>query len=847
MRWVRNAIVIFLILIISLWVLSKLFPIFNADVVSVEGDLDSFQYKDASIKLAYILNKDKWLSYTLQQDDELVRVMSNAVLDLKYKIKEDEKFLYSIKYEVISTDGKVIRSGSFYHRGAQKVYLDEETSQQYVSTGVYPREENPLDSRIHLINLRGLKNIGIIRFKSGEYNFPVKKIVLRAYEKKNISERKLEYSWQRMSEERRQKLAKASVYDASIMSAKEQQNLLKNQWAPLGPLGLDGDDYRIQKLYVVREVENDVVVNVAAVPSTGLVIYPGRYGVITLPVDFRQVKISWSLFDTSSVQQASDKIRIEWWGHPATRYKQWHSLISDGEIKLNAKSGILRISSEQPVVVRAWATTMKSKPESDTFEITPAPAYLRLFSADSDSLIYKVNHISGYKTPFRFDLRAIGENVMPNIEYRLVDKNNRVIKKGQLNIAYELSTYDTVVSEPQSGLTDPLKVYFNLPRRVARVEFDAPTGVWISAYSRPKNLAHNQVSPATYADIKSTTESSKRSSPVWFGVRPENWKDSMRKGRSQLITVQRRAPQVDQELLAGKYKWDQFFPENNWKGRYVLNAVDDNINVRDESLGSYYVKITPSEKTGLEFFSRAGLSNLRPSLIFVQEQKRKIKIRVWIDDRLLLEEKVYSKKGELLLPHISAGKYTLRVESEFNGRTGEGEVNKVNYYINNAKPRNKGVKPAVFIKRTLIEVSDATLNFNVQKEKSNELLALRIYTITPMSKPVTLKLKVNGLESRLLGPFDDWTITRRQYELNPVSDDTGYFNFPVTLNADNRLAEGKLFFIPLNSDMAINKEYKISVKLQQGNIAYMMLTRSMAGLYPSRRIYPDVEVETVNE
>jgi len=795
-------------------------PLFGSLVVQNDSDLLSQQFKEAKVRLAYVLDDRQWLSYTLQSGED--------------------RFLYSIDYEVLDDKEKVIKSGLFYHRAAQKVYRDEVSGQKYVSTSLYPAEANPADSRIHLVNLRGLKDASTVRFRRTAIQFPVKQIVLRAYQKKNISDRKLDYAWQRMGDERRQQLAKVSVYDSSIINENEQRQLLKNQWAPLGPLGVEGEDYVIEKLYVVREVENDVLVNMPAVPSTGLVIYPQRYGILVLPEEISKLKFSWSMFDNQAVKSVTDQVTIEWWGRPATRYKKWTTALSAGEFLQNVGSGIVRISSQQPIVIRVWRMD-----NNQLSEITPKPAYLRLYSPSGSALVYRVNHIRGYKTPIRFDLRSIDDQPLSPVSYRLLDKHDRLIKSGTLSIKQDYSAYDAVVTEPDRWVTESRSIYFNLPERVQKVSFSAAPGMWISAYTRPKNLAYIQRDPLN-------AEQRKKSIPVWFSVRPEKWKEYMSEGRSQLITIQRRPPQIDQQLLAGMYKWDQFYPDTNWKGRSLFTQLKDPQPFREEARSSRFVRLTYGDTTELNFMAKSGTQTLRPTLIYTQLKRQALLIRIWKDGKLYFEKQVASKNGEVQLPYLSSGIHKLRVVASMTGEpeTGDSTIDdSVSFYINNIKLKKENTSSESLLRRLAINIPDNKLSFTVLKEKQNELLAVRIYSRQPMHKELELKVKIKGLDNRKIGPFDDWTLVYRNYDIGFPQNETNNIRqmSPIILNTNHSVDNERLFFIPLGSDMNNNINYKIDIDLVKGSDAYVVLTRTIAGLYPSRQLYPDVEIESADE
>jgi hypothetical protein len=503
-------------------------------------------------------------------------------------------------------------------------------------------------------------------------------------------------------------------------------------------------------------------------------------------------------------------------------------------------SGIVRISSQQPIVIRVWRMD-----NNQLSEITPKPAYLRLYSPSGSALVYRVNHIRGYKTPIRFDLRSIDDQPLSPVSYRLLDKNDRLIKSGTLSIKQDYSAYDAVVTEPDRWVTESRSIYFNLPRRVQKVSFSAAPGMWISAYTRPKNLAYIQRDPLS-AELKN------KSIPVWFSVRPEKWKEYMLEGRSQLITIQRRPPQIDSQLLAGMYKWDQFYPDANWKGRSLFTQLEDAQPFREEANSSRFVKLVHGETTELNFLAKAGTETLRPTLIYTQLKKQPLKISIWKDGKLYFEKQVFTKNGEIQLPYLSSGSHKLRVTARVTEKYAVGNPtvsDSTGFYINNINAEKMNTSAVSLLRRLAISIPDNKLSFTVFKEKRNELLALRIYSHKPMNKELELKVKIKGLDNRKTGPFDDWTLVYRNYELGlPINETKNVRKMlPVILNTTHNVDNERLFFIPLGSDMKNNVGYKIDIDLVKGSNAYMVLTRTIPGLYPSRQLYPDIEIESVDE
>ncbi len=826
MRLIRNIILIVVALVLLASAYSYLSLFIKQNITgSDESSLESSQLKEASVKIAYTLKKDVWLSFPLQANEEKLRILSNAIIENNYEIDDKDRFLYSINYEILDDKNKIIKNGRFYHRASQKKYQDVNTGKSYVSTSIYPATENPLDSRIHILNLRGLENADKIRLKAGEFQYPIKRIIVRSYQKKKITERKLDYAWQRMGDERRQSLAKVSVYNADIINDKEKKQLVSNQWAPMGPLGVDDEDYFVQKIYVVREIENDIQLNVDSVPSNGMVIYPNRYGVITLPEANNNIKFTWELFSTQKENSQSGKIKVEWWGHPATQYKNLTVQLIKNEFHQFLQNGVIRLSADKPIVVRVWKVNL----DNSATEITPKAAYLRLFSPASPGLVYKINHINGYKSPYRFDVRSFSEQKSYRIEYQLLDKYDRIIKKGYLNPSQELSPYDAVVADTDRWLTEPQRFYFNLPKEVKKIRFNSEAGIWVSAFTRPKNLAHSITDPLN-ADERKT------SIPVWFAVRPHNWKSYLIKGRSQLITIQRHPPKINQQLLAGQYNWQQFLPDHEWKGRYVLNELEGRQVFREEALSSRFHLIDHNIENEIEFVSKYSASSIRPKLIYSRDIDKEDEVSIYLNDKLLYKSLIIGKTGEIQLPYIKPGRYKFRISLAGNADEESSVISSYRLFVNYIKAENN-----LFIKRMAINVADNGLTFNVLKESNEELLALRVYTPTNNNNDFQIDIKINGIDGRPIGPLYDWTVGRRTYKLKDLKNNKR----PIMLNTDKDIKAERLFFIPIGNDVVKNEYYQVEVKLDSDVNAYVLLTRTLPGMYPNRYLYSDIELEEV--
>jgi len=77
------------------------------------------------------------------------------------------------------------------------------------------------------------------------------------------------------------RLARGSVYGADLLREQEKINLLRYEWKPVGPSGVEGDQYGTTKLYIARDFEGESV-DTGQLPF-GLVCGAEVRGMIPLP------------------------------------------------------------------------------------------------------------------------------------------------------------------------------------------------------------------------------------------------------------------------------------------------------------------------------------------------------------------------------------------------------------------------------------------------------------------------------------------------------------------------------------------------------------------------------------
>ncbi len=783
------------------------FSVKNSDATKQSSFIEN-----SRVNLTYQLESENWLTFNLMGFDKEIKVVSNAELPLGVSMTTEDRWLYSIEYQVLDDDNRLLFEGQISQKTGQKIFIDELTQIQYVSSSYYPATLNPLDSRLYMINLRGFNNPTKLRLRMQSLQSPLVGVIARVYHRVPVATSKLDYQWQRMGIEKKNNLAKASVYQSQLQLLREEEKklLMNNLWTPMGPLGINDRDYKTKKLYVKREVEQDSIINLKAVDPSGLMVYPDKFGVVKIPVFSGKVKLTWQSIEPAS---DNDTVNIEWWGHPSTRHKQWQIKTQSEVFTEQLDSGVLQLSATSTTVFKIWIEGVNQDTSDELVEITPDTANLRLYQIDQSPIIYRVNHINEQSTPLRIQLRSFVDEGINEASYAFYNKDNQLISKGLLNATAEKSNYDTVRAEPTRAIGDPLNYYFNLAANIDRLELTASKNVWGAVYTRPLNLPLL----VSYPFKQENATESHKTVPAWYFLRPENWKSYVAAGRSLLLALQPRPPEIDEMLMAGQYRWEQFLASGNWRGRELLTRQYDDSGSSDLSATSQYLQIQPDKIIELEFIGQSNQSTISPNLLYLQQQESELKITLWLDNKIYFKQTVFAKSGELDLPTLAPGRYKIKLEMS---KTAELFIDHI---------ANSGDS---FVKRLAINLDKKPLIFSYTKEYDEELLAIRVYTTKSQDLSQNIRLQLSPVSERKMGPLQSWSIVDREYQLD-ASD-----GLPAKLlgGVERELAAPRILFVALGEDLSNGKTYQIKLNLNSGPEGYVILSRTLPGIFDRRVI-----------
>ena len=367
---------------------------------------------------------------------------------------------------------------------------------------------------------------------------------------------------------------------------------------------------------MIRDIEGAPVED-PIIPE-GILVTASLRGTLPIPEDGRNVKLEFSHVGPSDVSKDAT-IKINWYGQDITERRSvsipWSGVPWCGTAISRVVS--LEFLSETPLVVKpSWVSANGAQPA------IPEQLYVRTYTIENDkSVVFKVAHSDGSKTPLRIDFRSMFEAALARnhtVKYALLGLKGETVKEGKLDFPSIPSSYDLgLIGDYQAVVSDPQSFYFRLPSESPYIKLSSENPLVATAYTRPAELAKETNVPQDYFQ-ESVLLNTKE--PDWFIVRPLNYESLIKEQRSVLTKIQLRPPEDDPDILAGRFWWEQFRPKGAWSGQFLLAPVDKTLPYRrEQSLISGFSKIPVGSEVKVNLRSDFGLNVVTPMIIFLRK------------------------------------------------------------------------------------------------------------------------------------------------------------------------------------------------------------------------------------
>ena len=814
----------FLLLLFALAGVGWVAPVVPDLWETIQGSNDgSTDLSGTELSIVYVLGTANELQFDLPPKSLAVRIVSNPNIEALEHSQVGEGARYRLGYQVDDHSSRLLLSGDYNKPiSATRFRGQESTGEPLPSRSFYLDDTiTPLDAQMMRLKLTGFDSEpSRLRLRLLEAPPITTDVVVRVFALLPTPEHQQRFQWQRLNSREKARRSQANVYPFRLLTSTEVRDLVEKVWTPLAPLGIEGEDYSSRDLYL-RLQAGERVREEPILPQ-GLVVDTFSRGVFWVPRGTTRLRIEPLVPDPD---QRDDTVRF-WWQDSVTGQTKQLARPWAPHIDLDLGAGLLELNTPVPSLVRAYEVVGEAERE-----VEPTLGLVRYYTTTATETVeYDVEHVGSAKTPFRLDLRVLADGRWddpgrtPSVGVRYEARNSReaVVAKGVIDHPVQFSRYDhtRTVSGLQAA-SERSSSFLALPPGVTRLSFRADSGtVLIAGFNRPPDLPRAQRIP------EETTERAPQDllPAVWFAVRPRDSERLRDDDRSFPVYVQQRPAERDPDILAGDYFWEDFQPEDTWRGRYLLVPRDGTPEppvTRERGLATIYHPVAPDRDVTVTFASRFLAPMVEPTLLYFRDHEAPDDIEVQIDGTTVVARSVGNRSGELVLPSVSPGQHVLRIRSD--PRTA--------WFVNHDLRDEK----ESYIRRLAIRLPNETFTVSVEKSThEEEVLSFRLFLPGRGTGRTRVRVRLVNPSREAIEPLAGWTFADRVYDLRPA-----VAGMVRVLDTPGETVDlGQRFFFVLGRDLPPGR-YQLEVSPDANTNGYLTLHRVIPGSFEDRYVFSD--------
>ena len=814
---------------------------------------------DASRRNTTLLSNDAWVEFQLPTGATTIRLLTNGAVDTSTNPKRSlsnprSGLKYSVKYQLLSKSRRLIHESDYHFRSRTKQILDFESQKMinpllFGKSGLLATQTRMAQFSCTRFTYGGrLAEPTILRVKILNQDPEVQEVVARVDSRclrKDLDKRSV---MQRISQRAKDRVSKCCVYDHALLSDSERKSLLRWQSISAAPIGKTEQRF----LYFIGDDE-DIEIGQDIIPS-GVLLLPERVVAIPVPDGEGMLRIECERLMQGDSQPY--RIAMNWNGNDSTsNWRDARTIDAKKEsFELATDGGLLELQSDSQTVINAyWRKSVSDAERQSEIDITPEPQFQRSSLCDSRDVTFSISHINNRSTPFRLTARVgIGSifrtagletsetqettdvnefdevlNPVP-INWHYMDDHGSVVQSGQLKLAVVPSRYDMFWYSNQAHMVSEVqRFHFEVPGHVAQIKFEMPANqpncTLLTGAVRPAGMPAVTSVPGDYLAFEKSQSTNRK----WFILHPDDHDELVQQNRSFIIRAQPRSVETDPAMAAGLFDWIKFTPKNESIARQLLVPQSDIQQIRQQAYHATFYELDTARDYAFEPFD--GQVDVARKLMFLGEQAPG-RVRLYVNDRLLLDEEVLSMRGEFDLENRSIPQQgILRIETEFPTKlfVGGCQVD----------------APRKFLKRSANRLHDGRISFEFDKKSNEEeLVTLLVYCESDSNAEKQCRLKVDiesgregvrgaGFSRESASISDSWTIRNRIFELQESSEEDSYI-----VGSSGKLNAAYRCFLKVGSDLPPGKYTVNAELLDDDRRSYAMLYTCRPGQLPQRKI-----------
>lgn len=176
-----------------------------------------------------------------------LRMITQPVLS-PAAVQPGKHWIYGVRVDLLDASGSMIETVTIH---ARSTILEPDGARRGPER--YYRGATDLVASGDEFHVGGSRPVAAIRVLAGKADPGVVAIDLRVSEQRPLIDSAAESAFARASPVERERLAAANAFPPELLTRAERMAIARNQWRPVGPVGIEGRDYVSQVLYEEEE------------------------------------------------------------------------------------------------------------------------------------------------------------------------------------------------------------------------------------------------------------------------------------------------------------------------------------------------------------------------------------------------------------------------------------------------------------------------------------------------------------------------------------------------------------------------------------------------------------------
>jgi hypothetical protein len=221
----------------------------TAQQLSLKGEHRSDAGQQAEVAdfarrmLVYRFEPGRWTTFRFSQPVRQARIITHPILGAG-TADPGESWTYAVRAELLDDNGQVLERRDLYSR----TILYDRDGHLRVPLRQY-RGSSELVAPSDEIRIAAVQPVSAIRLLTAERDRDVIAVDVRVSERRPLLTSTASLAFLRYSPEDKARLASPNAFPYELLTPVERANIAINQWRPVGPIGIDGREYRMRVLY----------------------------------------------------------------------------------------------------------------------------------------------------------------------------------------------------------------------------------------------------------------------------------------------------------------------------------------------------------------------------------------------------------------------------------------------------------------------------------------------------------------------------------------------------------------------------------------------------------------------